>query len=292
VQMEPLVILVCSELVSRTLLGVTNGSAEFDSATRTATPEEEQEAVHQLGHLFEVIDLWQATDQQQDRLSAAQTGSPLAGDDQATNPYQVSHTVIHELAGALDHLHALRMLVQTAQSLQTFAPFTLNRAAMECGAAAVWVLAPKSRDERIRRRLALATRNAKDIDSALIQLGEPSSLKSRLDDIRKVAARRPVLDATGVVGTPPSIERIIREAADTFALHSDEAVMMWKLCSGITHNRLWASLNLLDRKELGRVANVRDVHVSASFRNVLAATTVSVWFSTEARRLFALRASA
>jgi hypothetical protein len=268
---------------------VTDGPDEFDSTTRMATPEEEKEALHYLGHLFEIIDQWQATDLQRGVLSAP-AGSSLAADDQATNPYHVSHNVMHELAGAFDHLHALRMLVQTAQALHTFAPFTLNRAAMECGAAAVWVLAPKSRDERIRRRLVLATRNARDIDSARMQLlGEPSSLRSRLDDIRKVAARRPALDPTGIVGTPPSIERIISEAADTFQLHTDEAVMMWKLCSGITHNRLWATLNLLDREELGRVGNVRDVHVSASLRNVLAATTVSVWFSTEARRLFALR---
>lgn len=289
-QINQSVILVRSERVSRTVLGVTDASDEFDSATRMATPEEEQEALQQLGQLFAVIDQWQATDQQQGGLSA-QPGSSLAADDQATNPNHVSHAVIHELAGALDHLHALRMLVQTAQSLHTFAPFTLNRAAMECGAAAVWILAPRSRDERIRRRLVLATQNARDIDSALVKLGEPSSLKGRLDDIRKVAGRRPVLDPAGIVSTPPGIERIIGEAADAFELDSDAAVTLWKLCSGITHNRLWASLNLLDREELSRVANVRGVHLTASFKNVLTATMLSVSFSIEARRLFALRAT-
>jgi hypothetical protein len=278
------------ERVSRTVLAVTDASGEFDSATRMATPEEEQEALQQLGRLFVQIDQWQATDQQQGGLSA-QPGSSLAGDDQATNPYHVSHTVIHELFGALDHLHALRMLVQTAHALHTFAPFTLNRAAMECGAAAVWVLAPKSRDERIRRRLVLATRNARDIDSALVKLGEPSSLRSRLDEIRKIAARRRALDPTSIVGAPPSIERIIGEAADAFELDSDAAVTLWKLCSGITHNRLWASLNLLDRQEFSRVANVRGVHLTASFKNVLTVTQLSVSFSIEARRLFALRAT-
>jgi hypothetical protein len=63
VQIPP-VTLVRSERVSRTVLGVTDGSEEFDSATRIATPGEEKEALHLLGHLFEIIDQWQANDQQ------------------------------------------------------------------------------------------------------------------------------------------------------------------------------------------------------------------------------------
>jgi hypothetical protein len=67
----------------------------------------------------------------------------------------------------------MRMLIQKAEALHTFAPFILNRAAIESGAVAVWLLAPKSRDEPIHRRLVLATQNARDIDSALTlrQLG-------------------------------------------------------------------------------------------------------------------------
>jgi hypothetical protein len=67
----------------------------------------------------------------------------------------------------------MRMLIQKRKRCTLFAPFTLNRAAIESGAVAVWLLAPKSRDERIRQRLLLATQNARDIDSALTlrQLG-------------------------------------------------------------------------------------------------------------------------
>jgi hypothetical protein len=76
------------------------------------------------------------------------------------------HAVIRELAGALN-IFTDAMLIQKAESLHTFAPFNPNRAAVEGGAVAVWLLAPKSRPERIRRRLVLATQNARDIDSAL-----------------------------------------------------------------------------------------------------------------------------
>jgi hypothetical protein len=76
--------------------------------------------------LFEVIDLWQAGDEQRGRLSA-QPHSSLAADDLAADPFRVSHAAIYGIAGAIDHLHCLRMLIQTAASLHTFAPFTLNR---------------------------------------------------------------------------------------------------------------------------------------------------------------------
>ena len=267
---------------------MTEDADEADPSAAAAPLPDEQQATEQLARLFNVIDVWQAAAQQRGVLSA-QPGSPLAGDDQAANPYHVSHAAVQEIVGALDHLHALRMLVQTAKSLHTLAPFTLNRAAIECGAIAVWLLAPKSRDERIRRRLVLATQNARDIDGALKVMGEASSLSDDLDDIRRVARRRPSLDPNGIVGSPPGVERIIGEAGDAFEIGSEAAVTYWKACSGITHNRLWASLNLLDMEELGHVANVGNYRMTASFRNVLTATTLSVSFSNEARRLFALR---
>jgi hypothetical protein len=72
------------------------------------------------------------------------------------NPYHVLDAVIRELAGALDHLHGCgcssrrrRHCFRTVESL---------RAAIDSGAVAVWLLAPKSRDERIHRRLALPLR--------------------------------------------------------------------------------------------------------------------------------------
>jgi hypothetical protein len=272
----------------RTVLPVTDGPDEFDDYNRTATPEQEQEAQEQLTRLFEVIDIWQVTDDQRDLV--AQPGSPLAGDDRAVNPYHVSHAAIREIGGALDHLHSLRMLVQEARALHTYAPFTLNRVAIECSAIAVWLLAPRYRDERIRRRLVLETQNARDIDSVLRTMGETSTLDDDLDDIRKVAAKRPSLDGNGIVGTPKRVETMVREAGDAFDLGSEAALTAWKFCSGITHKRVWASINLLDREQLSHVANVGNYHVTASFKNVFAVTAISVVFSKEARRLFDLRA--
>jgi hypothetical protein len=104
------------------------------------------------------------------------------------------------------------MLVQKAESLHAFAPFTLNRAAIEGGAVAVWLLTPKTRDERIRRRLILATQNAFDAAGVLRTMGKASSLTDRLNDVRKVAGKRPALDPGLIVSRPPGIGRIIGEA--------------------------------------------------------------------------------
>jgi hypothetical protein len=272
------------------VLPVTSSPEEFDTATRKTTQEEEETAFEQLHQLFKVIDLWQANDEQEHALSV-QPHSSLAADDMANSPFHVSPAAIHGIAGAVDHLHSPRML-QKAASLHTFAPFTLNRAAIEGAAVAIWLLAPRTRDERIRRRLALATQNARDFEPVVTTVGRPTSLSDRLDEIRDVARRRPSLDPEGIIGTPPGFGRIIREAGAETALGSDFTVICWKGCSGITHNRQWATVNFLDREELSRIANVRNLQMTAFFKNVLAMTAVSVSLSSEARRLFAKRATA
>jgi hypothetical protein len=86
------------------------------------------------------------------------------------------------------------------------------------------------------------------------------------------------------------MKRIIREPGAAFDVGADLAAVCWKTCSGITHSRQWASFTLLDRQELGRVANVHSLRLTASFTNVLTVMRISVAFSAEARRLFALRA--
>jgi hypothetical protein len=117
---------------------VTESTDEFASATRAATAQQEEAALEQLARRFQLIDNWQASDASSHGLSV-QPGSALAGDDRHSNPYQVSHVAIQGIASALDHLHSLRMLIQKAESLHAFAPFTLNRAAIEGGAFAVWL---------------------------------------------------------------------------------------------------------------------------------------------------------
>jgi hypothetical protein len=261
--------------------------AEF-WATRLSDPDEEKAAFVQLERFFGLIDQWQADG---GRSLEVQPGSPFAGDDKASHPFEVSHAAQYSNLVAVDHLHSLRMLVQEAKSLHLFAPYTLTRAAIEAAATAVWLAAPRLRDERIRRRLALLTRNARDTDSVTVLVGQPSELQDQYKRIKEIAGRRPNLDPGGIVGTPPGMESIVRDGGAECAVGAYGALVAWKVCSGITHGRIWAGINLSDRQELTRVADVANVHMTARAGNVALMTGVSVAFTAEARRLFTLRAS-
>lgn len=257
-------------------------------ATRLSDPDEEQAAFRQLERLFGRIDQWQAD---AGRSLSVQPGSPFAGDDKASHPFEVSHAALYSITVAVDHLHSLRMLVQEAKSLHLFAPYTLTRAAIEAAGTAVWLAAPRRRDERIRRRLTLLTRNARDTDSVTVLVGQPSKLQDQNKRIKEIAGRRPNLDPDGIVGTPPGMESIVRDGGAECAVGAYGALVAWKVCSGITHGRMWAGINLSDRQELTRVGDVAGVHMTATAGNVALMTGVSVAFTAEARRLFTLRAS-
>ena len=117
-----------------TVLRVTEVEDEYSSATREAAPEDEQDAFDRLGGLFKPMTSGKpATNYNADCPS---NPVPRLLRRPTHKPHQVSHAAIHGISGALDHLHSLRMLIQQASSLHTYAPFTLCRAAIEGGAIA------------------------------------------------------------------------------------------------------------------------------------------------------------
>jgi hypothetical protein len=91
-------------------------------------------------------------------------------------------------------------------------------------------------DERIRRRLALTTRNERDVDSVLNTMGRDSSVADHLDAIRKVAERRPSLDPNGIISAPPGLMRVVTDAGAALEIGSQAAMTCWKACCGITRH--------------------------------------------------------
>jgi hypothetical protein len=67
-------------------------------------------------------------------------GSLLNVVDALTEPHQTSHLIGYLLHTAVDHLHALRMLMENAGTQHTFAPYTLIRCAIESASTALWIL--------------------------------------------------------------------------------------------------------------------------------------------------------
>ncbi len=94
-------------------------------------------------------------------------GSSLAGDDQASAPYQLSHAVRACLMAATDHLHAAKVVVVDQGTVHVAAPSSLARGALETLFAAYWMLHPVSRDERVTRALRWQAQNMRDAGKAV-----------------------------------------------------------------------------------------------------------------------------
>lgn len=142
-------------------------------------------ALASLSKLFALVEAWQ------ERIHAQQPwpepGSSLAGDDNATDPYRLSHAVVQVLISAVDHLETLRLVVQEQHVVPARGGFTLVRAALENAAVAMWLLAPSRRDERVFRLLRWEWADAEDSDRALLLMAETTTDPTRSAEIRQNA---------------------------------------------------------------------------------------------------------
>lgn len=174
-------------------------------------------------------------------------GSPLVGDDRASNPYQVSHAVMACLAAAVDHLHAAKTLAHDSGLLHIAAPSTLGRAVIENAATGVWIITPAARNERVKRCLKWHARNAHD------QVGAGFIAKGRAKDhylnrIGDVATRRGI-DPAEVRGGY-QMSKVIKTVT---VEHPDLASILtaWQIGSGFAHGRPWAYLGALQQEVVG-----------------------------------------
>ncbi|MGB6581595.1 MAG: hypothetical protein WBF34_27140, partial [Streptosporangiaceae bacterium] len=118
-------------------------------------------------------------------------GSSLRGDDDQAFPYALSHAVWDALDHAVDHLTCLQALLRDARVIHRFAPYALVRGALENACAAVWMLEPPRRADRLARRLRLAIDDVRNGEQARQLTGQqgPCSKQDRLDQIAAIAAR-------------------------------------------------------------------------------------------------------
>jgi hypothetical protein len=179
------------------------------------------------------------------------SGSALAGDDEWTKPYHLSHVAWHALSNAVDHLHMLHTSIAVAGTLHRSAPFTLIRVGVENAATAIWLTQPAQRSDRVLRRLQLHAANVKASDKALQKLGRPSSrpLEDRLQQIKDIAAARGLLPADAVK-RPDALGDRVQEAAGAIDFGAELGAFMWQAGSAFAHGDLWTTLGLLEREEL------------------------------------------
>jgi hypothetical protein len=110
-------------------------------------------------------------------------------DDKRTDPYHLSHAVRTCVTMATDHLHGICTLVLEARTVHLASPATLARGALECAAAATWMMHPSGRDECIARCLRWNVKDMRDGNTAVVDEGitPPTSLSDRLDLFKNIS---------------------------------------------------------------------------------------------------------
>lgn len=216
--------------------------------------------------------------------------SLMRRDDKETHPYQMSHAVQHALSHAVDHLHCLRTLLKDAHLMHMYAPYSLARAALENASAAVWLLAPEERRERILRRLRFAAQDIRGGEEAgrLIGAPGPKSEEERLAEVRALARRRGI-DEKAAVRTVRYGE-IVKAAGDTRPGGNVPFMVTWRMCSGIAHGDLWTTLNVVSREELpGAPRGLAHLRITANVQTLLFAVVFAVDMTASGWRLYDAR---
>ncbi|WP_406175270.1 hypothetical protein [Streptomyces sp. NBC_00996] len=174
-----------------------------------------------------------------------QSGSPLAGDDAKTNPYQVSHLAWQALTVACDHVNCLRRsLIGDQQgdhitvTMHIYAQATLLRGAFENSARAVWLLAPRKRLTRITRRLALQRDSNKHSDRMHQLLGTTPSRTTteREKQIRDLAVSAGICPSDVKKELTFGYKTMVQTAGDHLVgMGADQAEAVWSACSALAH---------------------------------------------------------
>jgi hypothetical protein len=242
-----------------------------------------QDAVHygQLLHVLEQIDPWLARIDPEAKPPRPHPTSPMGGDDERLKPYHISHASWSSLTHAVDHLHCLRSVLREAAVLQMYAPYTLIRAALENACAAVWLLQPPRRSDRVTRRLRLAMNDINYGEAARAITGQtgPRTREERIAGVRRIASQCAVDEkaATRKAGYGD----IVKAVGD-----DDQLIfLIWNTCSGIAHGDFWstrAATEMVPRPgaaspDVGTFAISANVGLLAQFTTIAVGMTSRGW---------------
>ncbi|MEO3939352.1 hypothetical protein V3N99_21790 [Dermatophilaceae bacterium Soc4.6] len=260
------------------------------SGDREDSADEHRRGIEQLEQAFVLVNQWQTAPASMD----VQPRSTLAGDDTATAPFQTSHMARHSLGVAVDHLHCLRAAILGADSLHAWAPFTLLRSAIESAAVAAYLLGPAQRNERVLRRLMLVREDDLDREAVDKLLGTPTEpwMLARLARLREIAGRRPGLDPMRIGPRSKGYAAKVSAGGDATVFGGEEAVFMWRICSGLAHGKQWATHSMLGMHRLEQVAEgVHNVRITSDASTVATITDGALALVLEAQRIYSLRAT-
>ncbi len=204
-------------------------------------------------------------------------GSSLRGDDNKTHPYELSHTVWRHLSNAVDHLSCLQALLGDAKVIHMYAPFTLVRGALENACAAVWLLQPTQRTERLARRFRLAIGDIRHEEQVRELMGQPGSNfgQEQIAKIRTVASQAG-LDGAALKGNA-SYKEIV-QTVDENGPPGSLILLSWKVCSGFAHGDWWTTKSASRRTQLPGTAQegIGTFTIEANLGLLMKMTTLAV----------------
>lgn len=169
-------------------------------------------------------------------------GRKLARDSRESHPALISTFVVSDLLVAAEHIETLRAMIAGGLVMPR-APFTLLRAAVEGATASLWLLSPTSRRVRARRAVLRAEASGR----------AETHLERALGTERDHTRRRIAMDAAMArIGIEEKrVTEALKETRTTTMLSAiadinvgDYREAMWRLCSGLAHGEIYATVLL------------------------------------------------
>jgi hypothetical protein len=224
------------------------------------TPEEDRQ-LRALGDALAVVTGWEQVVEEPSGPWRVEAGSDLAGDDDASHPYQVSGAARAAIAAAVSHAGCLRDSIflwtgpdRVTARLHPYGQLALVRGALENASRAVWLLAPDDRATRVLRRLQQEYAEARELRGTLEIIGSPPewTMPARLQELA-VLARAAGADP-GLIRSGFGYREITRVAGAQVPSAPQVAEVIWKACSAIAHGDMRGTAAYLPGETVGQAA--------------------------------------
>lgn len=230
-----------------------------------------------------------ALEQQIESLEVRE-GSSLDGDREATRYNPIPDQLVGLLVAATDHLRAVQVTVEdSGGKILAMALFTLVRSAIEMSGTGLWILAPKSRDERVLRSLALTWDNRRQVRSVKTALGQDPAQDAGFNRmqarVEQLIDQRPGISGIRI-SKVESVSGRLGSISDLVPHLVEPPLILWQMASGIAHGNTSMMQGVLEQKQLSPF-----VGGSASFELTTSVVTLAMFYDaalTLAARLLEL----
>ncbi|MBT1681906.1 hypothetical protein [Curtobacterium flaccumfaciens] len=203
--------------------------------------------------------------------------SSLDGDRAATRYNPIPDQLVGLLVAATDHLRAVQVTVEdSGGKILAMALFTLIRSAIEMSGTGLWILEPKSRDDRVLRSFALTWDNRRQVRSVKTELGHDPAKDAGFNRmqarVEQLIDERPRIKGTriskvdSVTGRLGSISGLVPDLVEP-------PLILWQMASGIAHGNTSMMQGVLEQKQLSPF-----VGGSASFELTTSVVTLAMFY--------------